>query len=110
MIKIIIYELFKNRYKELYVTVKKNKKPYVCAANEKIVFVVRLTSKSEQVIYKELTAAEYDVDLNKYRLVLTSEDTDINPGRYHFDCILFDKDEEKHKIESGRIIVYESYI
>lgn len=110
MRKIIRYELYQNRYKEFFVTALKNNQNHICEQNEKIIFVVRLTGESEAVIYKELTAVDYDTALQKYKVVLSSDDTDIDPGRYHYDCILLDKNEEKHRIESGRIIVHESYV
>ena len=100
----IIYEIYRNRYKELYVTVQNNRLPYQAVEDEKVKFIISDAS-GNAVVTKELTAADYDESLNNYKLVLLSADTDIPEGRYYFDCFFLDADEEKHRISSGRVVV-----
>lgn len=59
---------------------------------------------------KVLTSADFDENTGKYKLILTTADTNIPPGRHFFDCVLVDSSGEKHRLSSGRVIVKESYV
>ena len=100
----IIYEFYRNRYKELYITAQNNGVPYQAEEGEKIKFIISDASGAVAVT-KDLTAGNYDETLKSYKLVLSSADTDIPEGRYYFECFFLDADEEKHRISSGRIVV-----
>lgn len=104
----IIYELYRGRYKELWITVIKDSSPYMAGQNEKIRFVIA-GADGVAVLEKELTSADYDETLEKYKLTLSSAETDIPVGRYFFDCTFIDSDGEKHPVSSGRIIVKETF-
>lgn len=100
----IVYEIHRNRYKELFITAQSNGVPYQAAEGEKVNFIISDASGTA-VLTKELTAADYDATLKNYKLSLSSADTDIPEGRYYFECIFLDADEEKHQLSSGRIVV-----
>ena len=104
------YELYRKRYKELYITVQKDGIPYKAAGSEKIRFVI-FDASSSAVLLKELTAENYDDDLKKYKLILSSNtDMDIPAGRYFFNCDFVDSHGEKTRISSGRVIVRNAFI
>lgn len=100
----IVYEIHRNRYKELFITAQSNGVPYQAAEGEEISFII-YDASGTAVLTKELTAGNYDETLKSYKLVLSSADTDIPEGRYYFECFFLDADEEKHRISSGRIVV-----
>ena len=100
----IIYEFYRNRYKELYITAQNNGVPYQAAEGEKVNFIISDASGTA-VLTKELTAADYDETMKNYKLSLSSADTDIPEGRYYFECFFLDAAEEKHQLSSGRIVV-----
>lgn len=100
----IVYEIYRNRYKELFITAQSNGVPYQAAEGEKVNFIISDASGTA-VLTKELTAGNYDETLKSYKLVLSSADTDIPEGRYYFECFFLDADEEKHQLSSGRIVV-----
>lgn len=100
----IVYEIYRNRYKELFITAQSNGVPYQAAEGEKVNFIISDASGTA-VLTKELTAADYDATLKNYKLSLSSADTDIPEGRYYFECIFLDAAEEKHQLSSGRIVV-----
>lgn len=104
----IVYKLYRNRYKELWITVKDDDLPHSAGENEKVRFVIA-GSGGETILEKELTSADYDEISEKYKLALSSSETDMTAGRYYFDCTFIDSDGEKHPVSAGRIIVKETY-
>ena len=100
----IVYEIYRNRYKELFITAQSNGAPYQATEGEEISFII-YDASGTAVLTKELTAADYDETLKNYKLSLSSADTDIPEGRYYFECFFLDAAEEKHQLSSGRIVV-----
>lgn len=110
MIQIITHKVDQKRHKELYITAQNDGEPYIVTESEKIIFGVKLTQNSDYAIKKELTAADYDETLHKYKVVLSSDDTDVTPGRYYFDAVLVDTNGEMYGVGSGRIKVIASTV
>lgn len=62
-----------------------NGEPYEMEEGDKIIFTV--ASRKGEVIRKELDYSSWDDEEKKVQVYLSSEDTDIEPGLYEYDCL-----------------------
>lgn len=97
--------IHQKRLKELFVTVLENGVIYELQNSEKIIFGMKISPEDNSyVLRKELTMNDFDNDSGKYRLLLRTSETNVNSGRYYWDCAV-DSHNELYHIDSGRIIV-----
>lgn len=68
------------------VTVLDDGKAYILGNTEKLVFQAK--SGERILIHKELTSSDYNTDAGGYLLFLSSEQTNISPGKYYYNIKL----------------------
>ena len=63
--------------------------PYEMGEGDKIVFTAAKLCCGEMytIIRREFTAEDYDTEMQAVLLHLTSDDTDLPPGLYDYDCL-----------------------
>ena len=74
--------------------------PIVPVEGDRLIFTVGYGSRA--VIRKVLTGADYDPEVQAFRMTLTSDDTDVQPYKYSYDFMYVFSDGRTSSFPCGR--------